>query len=82
MVFTKKKFIVSWCNQTLCKFLKTKIYSLASIKKKYICQKKLPKNLVQVWFASVFAPSSAAPGSPFVTVKFFEFCHDLSFVTF
>jgi hypothetical protein len=34
-----------------------------SIKKKKICQKIFQFFLEQVWFASVFAPSSAAAGS-------------------
>ena len=50
---------------SLCKiwkFLKTKMFSLVSIKKNL--PKSISKQLVQVWFASVFAPSSAASGSP------------------
>ena len=46
------------------KFIKTKIYSLVSIKNKNICQKIFQKKWVQVWFASVFAPSAAAAGFP------------------
>ena len=53
---------------SLCKsrkFLETKTYSFISIKKKIICKKKIQKNLVEIWFASVFAASSAASCSPF-----------------
>ena len=52
---------------SLCKsrkFLETKTYSFISIKKKIICKKKIQKNLVEIWFASVFAASSAASCSP------------------
>jgi hypothetical protein len=38
------------------------MFSLVSIKKNL--PKNISKQLVQVWFASVFAPSSAASGSP------------------
>ena len=46
------------------KFLITRTYSSVSIKEKNICQKKCQHNLVQVWFASVLAPSSAVSCSP------------------
>ena len=52
---------------SLCKsmkFLEIKTYSFISIKKKIICKTKIPKKLAEIWFASVFAASSAASCSP------------------
>jgi len=57
---------------SLCKsrkFLEIKTYSFVSIEKKIIHEKKSQTNLVELWFASVFATSSAASRSPFAIDK-------------
>jgi hypothetical protein len=69
---TSVQHVFNW--QRLCrlpflswKFLETKTYSFISIEKKIICKKKNQKYLVQIWFALVFATSSAASCSPLAT---------------